>query len=122
MKREDYMILQINRWLNKLIYIDVNKLNKEIKIHILDNQSTDNTIKIIKNLQSKFKNKITLHISKRRTDIATAQRILVKKYLSKYNYCLLANDDDAYNKSYIKELLNLILSSKSILHCCMSVT
>jgi hypothetical protein len=33
---------------------------------------------------------------------------LVKKYLSKYNYCLLANDDDAYNKSYIKELLNLI--------------
>jgi glycosyltransferase involved in cell wall biosynthesis len=81
---------------------------KKIKIHILDNQSTDDTVKIIKNLQSKFNNKITLHISKRQTDIPTAQRILVKKYLRKYNYCLLANDDDAYNKNYIKQLLDLI--------------
>jgi|688.fasta_scaffold33079_8 glycosyltransferase involved in cell wall biosynthesis len=112
-KNLDLLGIGLNVWngektVKRALISLLKQTHKEIKIHILDNQSTDNTIKIIKNLQSKFKNKITLHISKRRTDIATAQRILVKKYLSKYNYCLLANDDDAYNKSYIKELLNLI--------------
>lgn len=80
---------------------------KKIKIHILDNQSTDRTAKIIKKLQSKYKNKIKIHVSKKKTDIPTAQRTLVKKYLKNYNYSLLANDDDTYNKNYILELLKL---------------
>lgn len=85
---------------------------KNIKIYVLDNQSVDKTIRIINNFKRKYKNKIEIHISSKKTDIPTAQRLLVKKFLYKHKYCLLANDDDSYHKNYIEKLL-IILKKKN---------
>jgi len=91
----------------------LNQTYKDFKIYILDNQSTDKTIRIIKGLKNIYKKKIILKISKKKTDIPTAQRFLAKKYLAKHKYSLLANDDDFYKKDYITKLLNEIKKKKA---------
>ena len=89
----------IEATLNSLI----NQKYKNIKIFILDNQSKDKTVKIIKKIQKKFK-KIELIIDRIKRDPASAQRILLLKYLKNYKHCMLIGDDDIFHKNYIKDV------------------
>jgi len=88
----------------------LNQTYKKIKIYVIDNQSSDNTVKIINDLKKikKFKNKIHLVIDKKKRSIPDVQKLIIKKFLLKYEYCLIANDDDLYKSEYIEKLLNKI--------------
>ena len=89
----------IEATLNSLI----NQKYKNIQIFILDNQSKDKTVKIIKKIQKKFK-KIRLIIDDVKRDPASAQRILLLKYLKNYQHCMLIGDDDIFHRNYIKNI------------------
>lgn len=89
----------IKATLNSLI----NQKYKEIQIFILDNRSNDKTVTIIKRIQKKFK-RIRLIIDDVKRDPASAQRILLLKYLINYKYCMLIGDDDIFHKDYIKDV------------------
>jgi glycosyltransferase involved in cell wall biosynthesis len=86
----------IEATLNSLI----NQKYKNIQIFILDNRSNDKTVTVIKRIQKKFK-RIRLIIDEVRRDPASAQRILLLKYLKNYQHCMLIGDDDIFHKNYI---------------------
>ena len=88
----------------------LHQTHKNFKIYILDNQSSDDTVKIIKELLKikKYKKKIKLIIDKKKRSIPDAQKFIMKKYLLKYKYCIIANDDDIYKSKYIEILLRKI--------------
>ena len=91
----------IKATLNSLI----NQKYKDIQIFILDNRSNDKTVVIIKKIQKKFK-KIKLIIDDFRRDPASAQRILLLKYLKNYQHCMLIGDDDIFHKNYITNVFS----------------
>jgi len=91
-----------------------NQTYKKIKIKILDNKSTDNTIKIIKKFKKKD-NRINLVIDKKRRSAQAAQIFLFKKYISKFKFGLQTSDDDIYHKKYIElNLQNMENNSSSL--------
>jgi glycosyltransferase involved in cell wall biosynthesis len=85
---------------------------KKIKIFILDNQSNDKTVKIVQKFKKKFK-KIRLIVDKEKRDPASAQRILLYKYLKNYKYCMLIGDDDIVDKDFIKKNICKLIAEKS---------
>ncbi len=93
--------------------------SKKISIIILDNQSDDLTVPIIKDLKKKNKKKnidIKLIIDKKKRNVVNAQNYLIKKYFKKFQFCMLVMDDDIYHKNFIystfkklkKEKLDLV--------------
>jgi glycosyltransferase involved in cell wall biosynthesis len=84
---------------------------KKIKIFILDNQSTDNTCKIVKKfLQDR---RIKLIVDKKKRNQADAPSYLLNNYLKKFKYCMLIGDDDIFQKKYIQLLISKILKDES---------
>lgn len=109
----------INVWngektITKTLMSLINQTYQNIEIFILDNQSTDKTVKKIKKLigKNKKKRKIKLIIDKKKKNIPDAQNFILKKYLYRFKYSMIANDDDIYNKEYVKTLYNKIKKSK----------
>ncbi len=103
----------INIWnVEKTIVLLLNSIIKQtyknFTIYILDNQSTDRSIKIINTIKKRTKAQINLIIDKKKRDIPSAQKILVKKFLTKHKYSMIANDDDLYHPEFIKTCLQII--------------
>ena len=98
----------IKATLNSLI----NQKYKNIQIFILDNRSNDKTVSIIKKIQKKFK-RIKLIIDDVRRDPASAQRILLFKYLKNYQHCMLIGDDDIFHKKYIANVFSKLNEEQS---------
>jgi len=89
------------------IYSILNQSYRNIDIIILDNQSTDKTANIVREIQRKNKTSksIKLIIDKKRRKIDKAFQYLVKKSLKKYTFSMILNDDDIIHKKYVAELL-----------------
>ena len=84
---------------------------KKIKIFVLDNQSTDNTCKIVKKfLHDK---RIKLIIDKKKRNQADAPFYLLNNYIKKFKYCMLIGDDDIFHKNYIQLLISKMLKDDS---------
>jgi len=103
----------INIWntektIEKLLNSIIKQTYKNFAIYILDNQSTDHSIKIINRIKKRTKAQINLIIDKKRRDIPSAQKILVKKFLIKHKYSMIANDDDLYHPEFIKTCIEII--------------
>lgn len=87
-----------------------------VNLYILDNQSEDTTIKILRKIKKRNKKKnfvIKILIDKKKRDILEAQRYLVKKFLHKTDYCMIMTDDDFYNKNFLNDVI-LKLESKNL--------
>jgi len=107
----------INIWntektIEKLLNSIIKQTYKNFAIYILDNQSTDHSIKIINRIKKRTKAQINLIIDKKRRDIPSAQKILVKKFLIKHKYSMFANDDDLYHPEFIKTCIQIIKKKK----------
>jgi glycosyltransferase involved in cell wall biosynthesis len=89
----------------------INQSYKNIKIYILDNQSTDKTTEIVKKFQKRDK-RVNLIIDKKKRDQAAAPRFLLNQFLKKYKYCLIISDDDIYEKKFIEVVLNKLINKK----------
>ena len=92
------------------------KYNGLINLYILDNQSEDRTVKILKKIKKRNKKKnfnIKILIDKKKRDILEAQRYLINKYLHKTDYCMIMTDDDFYNKNFLNNVM-LKLVSKNL--------
>jgi glycosyltransferase involved in cell wall biosynthesis len=89
----------------------INQTYKNIKIYILDNQSTDKTTEIVKKFQKQDK-RVNLIIDKKKRDQAAAPRFLLNQFLKKYKYCLIISDDDIYEKKFIEVVLNKLINKK----------
>jgi glycosyltransferase involved in cell wall biosynthesis len=81
----------------------VNQTYKNIDIIVLDNQSEDSTISIVKEIKNKFQKKnISIVIDKKKRDLPSACRFLVKEYLRKYEYSMVLSDDDIIHPKFIE--------------------
>jgi len=101
-------IWNVEKTIEKLLNSIIKQTYKNFTIYILDNQSTDSSIKIINKIKKKNKAQINLIIDKKKRDIPPAQKILVKKFLTKHKYSMIANDDDLYHPEFIKTCLQII--------------
>jgi glycosyltransferase involved in cell wall biosynthesis len=89
------------------IYSILNQSYRNIDIIVLDNQSTDKTANIVRDIQRKNKTSksIKLIIDRKKRKIDKAFQYLVKKNLKKYFFSMILNDDDIIHKKYVAELL-----------------
>ena len=76
---------------------------KKFKLYLLDNQSIDKTVDIVKKYKKKFNIKIIIDNKKR--DIPSAQKKLFFNHLKKHKYAMFVNDDDKYHPDYISKVL-----------------
>ena len=89
--------------------------SKKISILILDNQSDDLTVPIIKDLKKKNKKKnidIKLIIDKKKRNVVNAQNYLIKQYFKKFQFCMLVMDDDIYHKNFINSTVKKLKKEK----------
>ena len=101
---------------NSVNSILAQKYNGLVNLYILDNQSEDTTIKILKKIKKRNKKKnfiIKIIIDKKKRGSLEAQRYLINKYLHKTDYCMIMTDDDFYNKNFLNNVL-LKLVSKNL--------
>jgi glycosyltransferase involved in cell wall biosynthesis len=101
-------IWNVEKTIERLLNSIIKQTYKNFTIYILDNQSTDRSIKIINTIKKRTKAQINLIIDKKKRDIPSAQKILVKKFLTKHKYSMIANDDDLYHPEFIKTCLQII--------------
>ena len=101
-------IWNVEKTIEKLLNSIIKQTYKNFTIYILDNQSTDRSIKIINTIKKRTKAQINLIIDKKKRDIPSAQKILVKKFLINQKYSMIANDDDLYHPEFIKTCLQII--------------
>jgi glycosyltransferase involved in cell wall biosynthesis len=101
-------IWNVEKTIEKLLNSIIKQTYKNFTIYILDNQSTDRSIKIINTIKKRTKVQINLIIDKKKRDIPSAQKILVKKFLTKHKYSMIANDDDLYHPEFIKTCIQII--------------
>jgi len=79
-------------------------LNQKLKpdeILIIDNNSTDNTIKLVSDIKTKSKIPIIIIFQKKK-GLGNARNLGVKN--SKYNYIASVDSDCVANKNWLKEL------------------
>jgi glycosyltransferase involved in cell wall biosynthesis len=81
----------------------INQTYKNIDIIILDNQSEDFTVNIVRKIKNKYpKKNIKIIIDKKKRNLPSACRFLVKKYLKNYEYSVVLNDDDIIHPEFIE--------------------
>lgn len=89
------------RYIRKCLESVANQVYKDIEVNILDNNSQDNTIEIIKN----FKLQTTHYSLQTNIGFAKAHNILIEK--SGGEYILMLNQDAWLDKDYIKNALEI---------------
>ena len=82
---------------------------QNIKIYILDNQSTDKTVNILKHYATKDC-RIHYCVDEKKRDIAGAQRFIFDKFLANHEYCMFSCDDDLYAADFIEKIIFRLLS------------
>lgn len=93
----------IKKIVNKII-----RVNKKFNILIIDDESTDNTISVIK---ENFRNnkKIKFVIRKKNKGLGSAHRDgLLYSYRNKYEYCITIDADGTHDPKKIKIMLNIL--------------
>jgi len=85
---------------------------KDIEILVIDNASTDNTLKVISKLISSSRINIKLIKSKDNLGFAAGHNIGIKKCNGEYILCL--NDDAVLSKNFIKNAIEAIEVDKKI--------
>jgi glycosyltransferase involved in cell wall biosynthesis len=97
----------ISQTLNSLL----DQTYKNIRIYILDNQSTDQTLRILQEYAIKD-SRVQYCIDEKKRDIAAAQKVVFDRFLVNYEYCMFSCDDDLYDHRFVEKLM-LRLSSRS---------
>ena len=92
--------------IKETLYSILNQTYKKIKINIIDNGSTDNTLAKIKEINSK---KISIIINKNKKGMYN----LAKAYESKHNYLCVYHSDDIYNKTIVQEQIKYLEKNKN---------
>ena len=88
------------------------------KILISDDSSNDNTLKYIKNIKKKYKNKVIVNLNLKNLGYgANIKKCLSFAYKNNYSYAAMIHGDNQYSSKYIKQMLKLIFKQK-----CSAVT
>lgn len=108
----------------KTIRTTINSLLKQtlqtFDLIIFDNRSTDQTLKIAKEIKKINKTKIKIKIIKdyKRRNLVNSQKFLIKNYLRKYKYICVISDDDFYHPKFLETIHKKITNDKlSMVYC-----
>tara|TARA_A100001015_G_scaffold83776_1_gene92995 strand:+ start:1258 stop:2073 length:816 start_codon:yes stop_codon:yes gene_type:complete len=104
------------KYIKKSIYSCLNQTYKNLEIIIFDDNSTDNSKKIIKNIRNKKLIKIFQSKKKQGLSISLNQLNAIKKSFSKSkgNIIFLLDGDDYFLKNKVKFILNLFQKDKKL--------
>lgn len=96
-------VLNREKEIKKCLQSIMNQSYKEIEIVVIDNCSTDNTVKIIKELQG-IDNRIKLFISKLK-GVSNARNVGLKK--STGDYVMFVDSDDTIDREMISKMMKI---------------
>lgn len=101
-------VLNGEKEIKKSLQSIMNQSYKNIEIVVIDNGSTDNTVKIIKELQG-IDNRIKLFISKLK-GVSNARNLGLKKSMG--DYIMFVDADDTIDENMLTRMLQIIKSEK----------
>jgi len=101
--REKYLKANLNYIINE---IKNNKLEKNIKIIVGDNNSQDKTVTILNKLKTQF-NFLDFYKNKKNVGVAKNIIKLIRKKI-KTKYIMVLGDDDFFKKNKLKELIKIL--------------
>jgi glycosyltransferase involved in cell wall biosynthesis len=83
----------------------LNQSYKDVRIYILDNQSTDGT-KDVLSFYASQDSRIEFYVDTQKRDIAQAQKKIFDRFLIQHEFCMFSCDDDLYQENYIEHTLH----------------
>lgn len=83
--------------------------HKNLIVYILDNQSTDSTQRIIQDI-TEVDNRVRLIVDSQNRNVADAQRYIFENYMIQSEFCMFACDDDFYEPSFIRVVLDKLIN------------
>lgn len=89
--------------IRKTLISIINQSYKNIKIHIVDNNSTDNTLKIVSDLND---DRVTIHTNKK--TIPGGENINLCTTLSTEKYTAIFHSDDVYHKDILSKQIDFM--------------
>jgi rhamnosyltransferase len=98
-----------SRWIKKQIESILNQKKIKVDLFINDDQSNDDTFKILKKI-SKSRNNIFLHKSKKNSGSAAQNflKSILRINFKKYDYISLSDQDDIWNKNKLSRAIKTI--------------
>jgi GT2 family glycosyltransferase len=97
------------KYIEKCIQLTLNQTHSDFRIYLLDNASSDNSIKIIKSefLKEIKSKKINIILSQKNTGFAEGNNIAIREILKDKNIenIVLLNNDAYPDKNWLKELI-----------------
>ena len=89
--------------------------NKNFKIYISDDDSRDETIDFIKQIQKKYKSKVIANFIKKNVGYgANIKKCLNYAYKNKFSHAVMIHGDNQYNPKYIVKMLDNLFKNKKI--------
>ena len=85
------------------------------KILISDDSSNDNTLKHIKKVKKKYKNKIIINLNINNLGYGgNIKKCLSYAYKNNYQYAAMIHGDNQYSSKYLKQMFQTIINKKCI--------
>jgi len=85
------------------------------KILISDDSSNDNTLKYIKEIKKKYKNKVIVNLNIKNLGYGgNIKKCLSYAYKNKYQYAAMIHGDNQYSSKYLKQMFQKIINKKCI--------
>ena len=112
-RKIEIFILTYNRlsYLKSALYSVFNQTEKNIKVTVMDNCSTDGTENYIKSMQKQYSN---LHYYKQETKVSVLENFLSARQLATAEYVMIFHDDDILHSQYISTAIELLNKNDNI--------
>ena len=89
--------------------------NKNFKIYISDDDSNDDTINYIKQIQKKYKSKVIVNFNKKNVGYgANIKKCINYAYKNKFSYAVMIHGDNQYNPKYSSIMIEKLIKNKDL--------
>ena len=89
--------------------------NKKFKIYISDDNSNDDTLNYIKQIQKIYKSKVIVNLNKKNVGYgANIKKCINYAYKNKFSYAVMIHGDNQYNPKYSSKMIENLIKDKDL--------